>query len=170
VRFVVGRIGKPHGIRGDVTVEPRTDEPERRFAEDEILLVAGEDRTLRVTESTWYAGRLRVHFEGVDSRDQAEGLRGLILEVERDEDAATGDPDEFYDSALIGCTAVLPDGSSAGQVTAVIHLPAQDLLAVTDEQGRESLIPFVREIVPLLDLAARRIDIDPPPGLMEGGR
>lgn len=169
MRFVVGRIGKPHGIRGDVTVEPRTDEPERRFAEDEILLVAGEDRTLRVTQSSFHAGRLRVHFQGVDSRDEAEGLRGLVLEVERDEDAATDDPDEYYDSALIGCTAVLPDGSPAGEVTAVIHLPSQDLLAVTDAQGRESMIPFVREIVPRLDLVARRIDIDPPPGLMEAG-
>lgn len=167
VRFVVGRIGKPHGVRGDVSVVPRTDEPERRFADDATLMVAGQDRTLQVAHSAWHAGRLRVHFRGVDSREQAEALRGIVLEVERESDEVPEDPDEFYDSALVGCTAVLPDGSTAGRITAVVHLPAQDVLAVTDDTGREFLVPFVREIVPRLDLQARLIVIDPPPGLME---
>lgn len=169
MRFVVGRIGKPHGIRGDVSVAPRTDEPGRRFADEAVLLVAGQDRTLQVAHSAWHAGRLRVHFHGVDSREQAEALRGIVLEVEREAEEVPEDPDEFYDSTLIGCTAVLPDGSRAGQVASVVHLPAQDLLAVTDESGREFLVPFVSEMVPRVDLAARLIVIDPPPGLMEAG-
>ena len=167
MRFVVGRIGKPHGIKGEVTVEPRTDDPERRFVPDAVLLVAGQERTLRVAEASFHAGRLRVHFAGSDSRDDAESLRGLVLEIERDPDEVPDGPDEFYDSALIGCQALLPDGSCAGEVVEVIHLPAQDLLQIRDGTGRTCLVPFVAQIVPGVDLAARRIYLDPPAGLIE---
>jgi 16S rRNA processing protein RimM len=170
VRFVVGRIGKPHGIRGDVTVEPRTDEPLERFAVDAVLLVAGQSRTLQVAQSAWHGGRLRVRFAGTESRDDAELLRGLILEVERDPDQTLADPDEFYDSALIGCQAYLPDGRRAGEVAEVIHLPAQDLLVIRDGDGPDVLVPFVRQIVPSIDLGNRRIELDPPVGLIEDAR
>ncbi len=170
MRFVVGRIGKPHGVRGEVTVQPRTDDPQRRFAEGATLLVAGQERTLEILRSAWHSGRLLVHFAGTDTRDAALALRGLVLEVERDPGEVPVDPEEYYDSSLIGCQAWLADGTLVGEVAEVVHLPAQDLLVIRDDDGREVLVPFVRQIVPLVDLGARRIELDPPDGLLDPTR
>jgi len=166
VRVVVGRIGRPHGIRGAVTVEPRTDEPDERFAPDSVLLPQSGASPLVVRHSQWHSGRLLVEFDGVDDRNEAEALRGTILEVERQDDARPDDPEEFYDSALLGCAVITVAGETLGEVTEVAHLPAQDLLVVAGE-GREVLVPFVSEIVPSVDLAARVITVDPPEGLLD---
>lgn len=166
MRVVVGRIGRPHGIRGAVTVEPRTDEPDERFAPDAVLLPQSGASPLVVRHSQWHSGRLLVEFDGVDDRNEAEALRGTILEVERQDDARPDDPEEFYDSALLGCAVVTVTGESLGEVSEVAHLPAQDLLVVAGE-GREVLVPFVSEIVPSVDLAARVITVDPPEGLLD---
>jgi 16S rRNA processing protein RimM len=165
MQVVIGRIGRPHGIRGDVMVEPRTDEPEIRFApgaavEDE------QGRTLIVESSGLHSGRLRVKFLGIDDRDGAEGLRGRILHIERADDARPDDPDEFYDTELIGMRAILLEGSEVGVVRDVLHLPGQDLLAI-DHDGREVLVPFVADFVPSVNLAARVITLTPPPGLLD---
>lgn len=167
MRVVVGRIGRPHGIRGEVTVEVRTDEPESCFAPDCSLLVNGSEKTLLVARSHWHSGRLLVSFEGVLDRNQAESLRGLLLEIERSEDAVPDDPEEFYDHSLIGCTVTLVGGGVVGTVREVLHLPGQDVLAVTLTDGREALVPFVLAIVPEVDIAARSVVIDPPPGLLD---
>ena len=167
MRVVVGRIGRPHGIRGEVTVEVRTDEPEACFAPDCSLFVNGSERTLVVARSHWHSGRLLLSFEGVHDRTQAEALRGLLLEIERADDAVPDDPEEFYDHALVGCTVALTSGEEVGTVREVVHLPAQDLLAVTLADGREALVPFVHAIVPEVDITARRVVIDPPPGLLD---
>lgn len=166
MRVVVGRIGRPHGIRGEVTVETRTDEPEDRFAPGSVLLVDSPVRQLVVDGMHWHSGRLLLSFEGVHDRTAAEGLRGLLLEVERGEDETPDDPDEFYDSALIGCAVVLDDGTPVGTIAEVAHLPGQDLLVVDRAPG-EVLVPFVEQFVPVVDIAARRVVIDPPPGLLE---
>lgn len=166
MRVVVGRIGRPHGIRGAVTVEPRTDEPDERFAPDAVLLPQSGASPLVVRHSQWHSGRLLVEFEGVDDRNAAEALRGTILEVDRSDDARPDDPEEFYDSALVGCAVVTVSGESLGEVTEVAHLPAQDLLVVARE-GSELLVPFVSEIVPDVDLEARLITVDPPEGLLD---
>lgn len=167
MRVVVGRIGRPHGIRGEVTVEPRTDEPDERFAPGSTLMRAGTDSTLSVARSHWHSGRLLIHFDGIDDRSAAEGLRGTLLEVERADDAVPAEEDEYYDSALIGCEVVTLAGEAVGIVAEVAHLPAQDLLVVARASGAEVLVPFVSEIVPEVDMPARRILIDPPPGLID---
>lgn len=167
MRVVVGRIGRPHGIRGEVTVEVRTDEPETCFAPDCSLFVNGSERTLLVARSHWHSGRLLIAFDGVADRNQAEALRGLLLEIERPDDAVPEDPEEFYDHSLVGCTVAMTDGDVIGTVREVVHLPAQDLLAVTLADGREALVPFVQAIVPQVDIAARTVVIDPPPGLLD---
>ena len=167
MRVVVGRIGRPHGIRGEVTVEPRTDEPDARFAPGAVLQVDGPVRQLTVGRAHWHSGRLLIAFEGVDDRDKAEALRGVLLEVDRAPDETPADPEEFYDSALVGCAAVDPVGALIGTVLDVVHLPAQDLLDVETVSGRRALIPFVAEIVPTVDIAERRIVVDPPPGLLD---
>ena len=167
MRVVVGRIGRPHGIKGEVTVEPRTDEPDERFAPGAVLLLDSPARELVVERMHWHSGRLLIAFRGVADRTAAEGLRGLLLHVERADDELPDDPDEFYDSSLEGCTVVLTDGSLVGVVAEVVHLPAQDLLAVRREGRSEVLVPFVEQIVPSVDLAARQIVIDPPGGLLD---
>lgn len=169
MRVVVGRIGRPHGIRGAVTVECRTDEPEERFADGAALLVATREAPLVVARSQWHSGRLLVEFEGVHDRTAAEALRGMLLEVERSDEERPGDPEEFYDSALVGCTVQTTQGARIGIVREVAHLPGQDLLVVGAEgiDDAEVLVPFVMAIVPEVDLGRRVIVIDPPPGLLE---
>ena len=167
MRVVVGRIGRPHGIRGEVTVEPRTDEPDERYAPGAVLSVDAPVNELVVDRMHWHSGRLLVSFAGVHDRNAAEALRGLLLHVERDIDEVPDDPDEYYDSALEGCTVVLTDGTDVGIVDEVIHLPAQDLLSIHTPDDRDVLVPFVAAIVPTVDVPARRIVIDPPPGLLD---
>ena len=166
MRVVVGRIGRPHGIRGEVTVEPRTDEPDERFAPGAVLSVDGPVHELVVDRTHWHSGRLLVTFAGVPDRTAAEALRGLLLHVERADDETPDDPDEYYDSTLTGCAVELADGTSIGAVEEVLHLPSQDLLVVRGPEDREVLVPFLAAFVPTVDVAGRRIVIDPPAGLL----
>lgn len=169
MQLVVGRIGRPHGIRGEVTVDVRTDDPGARFAPGSVLATDPADRgPLTVARSRWHAGRLLVAFEGVDDRTSAEGLRGTLLTVDSADLPPTEDPDEFYDHQLIDLEAVSVTGEPLGSVSDVIHTPGQDLLAVRRPSGGEFLVPFVAQIVPEIDLAGGRVVIDPPPGLIEG--
>ena len=167
MRVVVGRIGRPHGIRGQVTIEPRTDEPDERFAPGAVLQVDSHVAELVVERTHWHSGRLLVVFAGVADRNDAEALRGLLLHVDRDEDETPDDPDEFYDSTLTGCSVELPDGTRVGTVIEVLHLPSQDLLVVSTDDEREVLVPFLAAFVPTVDVGARLIVIDPPDGLLD---
>jgi 16S rRNA processing protein RimM len=163
----VGRIGKAHGIRGDVFVEPWTDAPEERFADGTVLGTEPAGRgPLTVEHTRSHSGKLVVHFQGLDDRNAIEAIRGTVLVV-----AATGrpvieDPDEFYDTDLIGLAVRTVAGAPLGPVTDVLHSPAGSLLAI-DVAGREVLIPFRREFVPTVDLASRTAEVDPPEGLLE---
>ena len=167
MRVVVGRIGKPHGVRGVVTVEARTDEPDRRFTPGAEFVVDGSARLLRVEQTHWHSGRLLLTFEGVHDREAAESLRGVLLEIDRPLDELPEDPEEFYDDALEGCSVELVSGELVGIVREVVHLPSQDLLAITRPDAPEALVPFIHQFVPTVDIAGRRIVIDPPLGLLE---
>jgi len=167
MRVVVGRVGRPHGIRGEVTVEPRTDEPDERFAPGSVLEVDAPAKQLLVERIHWHSGRLLITFQGVEDRNAAEALRGLLLHVERDEAETPDDPDEFYDSTLIGCSVELADGTTLGDVTDVLHLPSQDMLVISGPDEREVLVPFISAFVPTVDIAARLIVIEPPDGLLD---
>jgi 16S rRNA processing protein RimM len=162
---VVGRIGRPHGLRGEVTVQVRTDSPQERFAAG-AQLGAGAGRTLTVDAVRPHAGNLLVRFAGVTDRAAAAELRGVLLTVEIIELPVLDDPDEFYDHQLEGLAAVGPDGAELGTVREVMHAPASDLLVVETDRG-EVLVPFVRAIVPEVDLAGRRVVLDPPAGLLD---
>ena len=167
MRVVVARVGRALGVKGDVLVDVRTDEPDRRLAVGSVLFVADTDRTVTVASVRDHSGRLCMHFDGIDDRTAAEGLTGSLLEVERPADETPDDPEEFYDDALIGLSVVSESGQPVGFVTEVLHLPAQDVLAVrADADAPEVLIPFVAEIVPEVDLAGGRIVIRPPDGLL----
>jgi 16S rRNA processing protein RimM len=162
---VVGRIGRPHGVRGEVTVQVRTDSPEQRFAVG-AQLGAGAGHTLTVDTVRPHAGNLLVRFAGVTDRAAAADLRGVLLTVDTAELPALDDPDEFYDHQLEGLAAVGPDGAELGTVREVMHAPAGDLLVLETDRG-EALVPFVRAIVPEVDLPGGRVVLDPPAGLLD---
>ena len=166
VRVVVGRLGRPHGIRGEVTVEIRTDEPELRYAPGSSLFVEGSSKVLKVESGRVHSGVLLLKLVGVDDRNGAEALRGMIVESEVDELELPDDEDEYYDRQLVGLFA-FQDGVSVGVVRDVLHLPGQDVLSIELTDGREMLLPFISEFVPVVDVAAQRIEITPPAGLME---
>lgn len=164
---VVGRIGRPHGVKGAATVDVRTDEPDKRFAVGARLLTdSGLDLT--VASATWHNGRLQVTFEGYEDRTAVEQLRNALVSVDRPADERPEDPEEFYDSDLEGCEVVV-DGAVIGVVREVSHLPGQDLLVVATPDEREVLIPLVSAFVPQIDVSAKRIIITPPEGLLEPG-
>ena len=170
----MGRIGRPHGIRGEVTVEVRTDEPDHRFRRGARLDTvpprpgAAVPATLTVAGSRWHQGRLLIDFEEVGDRDAAEGLRNVVLMVEVDPRARPEDPEEFYDHQLTGLTAVVSGTEErVGEVTEVLHSGAQDLLVVRRDDGREVLVPFVSALVPQVDLLAGRLLVVDQPGLLD---
>ncbi|WP_309113983.1 ribosome maturation factor RimM [Saccharothrix sp.] len=166
---VVGRVAKAHGIRGELAVDVRTDSPEQRFAVGSALvgkLRDGTRRTLTVAAARNHSGRLLVRFEEVLTRDVAELLRGTLLFVSTDDLPPTGDPDEFYDHELEGLRAELLDGTVVGTVGEVVHGPAGELLVIKRESG-EALVPFVRQIVPTVDVPGGRVVLDPPEGLLD---
>lgn len=165
MQLVIGRIGRAHGVRGDLFVEPMTDEPDHRYT-DGTVLKTSNDTTLTVATSKWHSGRFVVHFAGFDDRNAAETLRGLTLSIEVDPAQSPQDPDEYYDHQLVGLNVVLADGTHVGTIGEVIHLPSQDLLTVLREGDTEALVPFVTEFVPEINLATKTVIITPPPGLL----
>lgn len=160
----VGRIGKAHGVRGDVFVEPWTDAPEERFADGAVL--TGPTGALTVESTRLHSGKLIVHFLGLDDRNAVEAVRGQVLWVCAATRPPIDDPDEFYDTDLIGLAVRTVAGAELGPVTDVLHSPAGSLLAI-DVDGREVLLPFKLEFVPTVDLAAGVAVVDPPDGLLE---
>jgi 16S rRNA processing protein RimM len=170
VELAVGRVIRPHGLRGELVVEVRTDEPDERFAVGSTLDVrkdTGEPRTVTVKAVRPHGGRLVVRFEGVADRTAADGLRGALLTVDSETLSQPADPDEYYDHQLVGLTVELAAGGVVGTVADVVHAPGGELLVVARDGGAEALIPFVRDIVPTVDLDAGRMVIDPPEGLLD---
>lgn len=169
MEFVVARVGKPHGIRGEVSVEIRTDDPVRRFVPGALLRTdpAGVG-PLTVETVRDHNGRLLLTFEEVPDRTAAEGLRGVLLLAEVDETEEGGEPDAWYDHQLVGLSARKLDGSEAGEVVGVEHGAAQDLLVLRLPDGRTAWVPFVTALVPVVDLDAGVVVLDPPGGLLDG--
>lgn len=169
MQLVVGRIGRAHGIKGEVTVEVRTDEPELRLAPGATLATEPpETGPLTIDTGRVHSGRLLLSFAGVTDRTGAELLRNTLLIAEVDPRERPESPEEFYDHQLIDCEVVTGEGTVVGRITEVAHPPGQDLLIVATPGGGETLIPFVAEFVPEVDLDQQRVVVTPPPGLLEG--
>ncbi|MFD7030437.1 ribosome maturation factor RimM [Streptomyces sp. NPDC059917] len=168
MQLVVARIGRAHGIKGEVTVEVRTDEPELRLGVGAVLqtepLSAGP---LTIEAGRVHSGRLMLRFAGVKDRTAAEALRNILLIADVDPEELPEDPEEFYDHQLMDLDVVLQDGTVIGRITEISHLPSQDLFIVERPDGTEVMIPFVEEIVLEIDLSEQRAVIDPPPGLID---
>ncbi|MEE4540864.1 ribosome maturation factor RimM [Streptomyces sp. V4-01] len=168
MQLVVGRIGRAHGIKGEVSVEVRTDEPELRLAPGAVLATdPAATGPLTIATGRVHSGRLMLRFEGVADRTGAEALRGTLLIAEVDPQVTPEDPEEFYDHQLIDLDVVTVDGREIGRIAEITHLPYQDLLVVERPDGSQVLVPFVGEIVPEIDLEEQRAVIDPPPGLLD---
>ncbi len=176
-QVVVGRIGKAHGLRGEVSVEPRTDEPDRRFAVDAVLRTEtprgsephgpGRPKQLTVRAVRWHQSRLLVTFAEIADRNAAEAARGLLLVTDVAENERPEDPEEFYDHQLVGLRVVTTDDEPVGELTAVVHGAAQDLLVIKTADGREVLVPFVSALVPEVDVAGGRVTVvSDRPGLL----
>ena len=168
MQLVVGRIAKAHGIGGEVAVDVRTDDPEHRFAAGTALATDPTDiGPLTVERVRWHSGRLLVRFSGVIDRTSAEQLRGTLLVADSATSPPAGGSDEFWDHDLVGLVAVLVDGAVLGTVLDVLHPPGPDVLVIGRDGGSEVLVPFVRDIVPAVDLTAGRVVVSPPDGLLE---
>jgi 16S rRNA processing protein RimM len=169
MRVIVGRAGRPHGIRGEVVIGVRTDEPDLRFAVGAAVAVSsdqdGTGERLTVASARWHSGQLLVAFDGITDRTAASGLTGSWLSVDSSQLPDTGDPDEFRDHELIGLNVRTSGGEPVGVVTDVLHY-GQDLLVVRRTEG-EFMVPFVKQIVPEVDIGAGLVVIDPPPGLLD---
>lgn len=174
---LVARIGRPHGLRGEVTVRAHTDDPERRFVPGTVFATeaapgTGVPRTLtlataRLHRETWLLG-----FAEIPDRTGAESLRGtrLLLGDTGAGDAQDPDEDAWYEEDLVGLSAHDPTGERIGQVSGLVNGAAQDLLVLRLEDGAEALVPFVAAIVTEVDLDAGRVVVDAPPGLLDLAR
>ncbi|GAB3266769.1 ribosome maturation factor RimM [Nocardioides dilutus] len=171
IEVVVGRVGKPHGLRGEVTVDVRTDEPEQRFAVGATLRAeppagsASPLRSLTVASTRWHQGVLLAGFEELPDRNAAESVRGTVLHATIPADSTPDDPEEFYAHQLVGLAAYDVDGTHLGEVTA-LTTGAQDLLTVRTLDGRDALVPFVAALVPEVDVPGGRLVIADRPGLV----
>ncbi len=164
---MVGRIGRPHGVRGEATVEVRTDDPDGRFRPGVVLRTDPADRgPLMITGARWHREVLLLAFAGYDSREEIEALRDTLLEVPVADLPALQDPDTYYDHQLVGLAVRLVDGTPLGEVAAVRHEGAE-LLVVRRTGGGELLVPFVRAMVPTVDVDGGVVVIDPPEGLLD---
>ncbi|WP_306190345.1 ribosome maturation factor RimM [Streptomyces sp. MK5] len=168
MQLVVARIGRAHGIKGEVTVEVRTDEPELRLAPGAVLATEPASAgPLTIETGRVHSGRLLLRFEGVSDRSAAEALRNTLLIAEVDPDELPEEEDEYYDHQLIDLDVVTEDGETVGRISEISHLPSQDLFIVERPDGTEVMIPFVAEIVTGIDLEEQRAVIAPPPGLID---
>ncbi len=173
--FLVARIGKPHGLRGEVTVQVHTDDPEGRLVPGarfatEAATGSGVPRELTVATSRLHRSIWLVGFEEIPDRVGAEGIRGTRLLL--DDDLPVEEVDEedaWYESDLVGLTAFDPAGERVGEVTELRTGP-QDQLLIRLADGHEALVPFVHAIVPTVDVAGGRVVVDAPPGLLDLGR
>jgi 16S rRNA processing protein RimM len=167
--FLAGVAVRAHGLRGEVVVDLHTDSPDVRFAPGATLTArrpGAPDGVLTVASARPHSGRLLVVFAEIADRDAAEALRGTRLVV-----SAAGlpddEPDAYHVSDLEGLRAELADGSLAGTVREVVHGPGGELLVLARDGAPDALVPFVRQIVPTVDITGGRLVLDPPEGLLD---
>ncbi|PRZ05675.1 16S rRNA processing protein RimM [Isoptericola sp. CG 20/1183] len=164
MELVVARIGKAHGLRGEVALDVRTDVPEERFTTGAVLATVPPDAgPLTVAATRVHQGRWLVQFAESSDRGSAEALRGVELVVESGE---SDEEDAWYPHELAGLRAELADGTVVGEVVGLEHLPAHDVLVLRETGGERTLVPFVHAIVPVVDVPGGRVQLTPPGGLL----
>lgn len=163
-RLTVARLGKPHGLRGEIALELRTDIPDERLADGAVLETVPASAGPLTVEYTRTAGdRWYAAFVEIPDRSAAEDARGVELVVDAED---SDEEDAWYPHELVGLRAELADGTVVGTVKGLEHLPAHDMLVVLETGGERTLVPFVRAIVPTVDVAGGRVLLTPPGGLL----
>ena len=163
MQLVVGRIGRAHGVLGEATIEVRTDDADLRFAVgNEVTLE--NSKKLIIKSSRWHNQGLLLSFEGITDRNQIEELRDQLISAEVDTSAMA--PGEYHYQQLIGSQVFLQSGDQVGVVGEIVKLPGQDLLSI-DKGGNQVLVPMVKQIIISIDVAAKKIVINPPEGLLD---
>lgn len=165
-RVLIATLGRPHGLRGELTVFLRTDEPERRFAPGASVEVGPGGRPMTVAGARWHSGVLLLTLDAVADRTAAEALRGAEVWARVPAGEVPDADGEFYDRQLIGLVVHDHTGRPVGRVASVVHNPGQDLLVV-DVAGTERLVPFVSALVPIVDLDAGRLQVADVGGLLD---
>ena len=160
MRLCVGRIGRPHGIKGEATIEVRTGEPEKRFAVGEIVSTDNHGE-LAIESSRNHNGILLLKFIGIDDRNSIENFRNCLIYSEVDVEDESTNPDEYHFQQLIGCRVELENGRDFGKVKDVMDMPAQAVLVI-QSNGKEVMVPFVKVWVPIVDIANKKIVIREP--------
>jgi 16S rRNA processing protein RimM len=166
----VGRLTKAHGLKGAIKIELYTDAPERRFVPGAVFTLQvptsspWHGKTLELIELKWFNLQPVAFFKDINDRSTAETLIKAILWIEQDPTEAP-EEDAWFDHQLVGLS-VLRDGTKVGTVARIDHMPGQDLLTVTTEGG-DVLVPFVKAIVPSVDIEAGSLIVTPPLGLFE---
>ena len=164
-RVCVGVVSGAHGVRGAVRVKSFTADPAAVARYGPLEDESGDRRlSLRVVGTA--KGVVVCHIGGIVDRGQAEALRGLRLYLPRAALPPTLE-DEYYHADLVGLKAALADGTALGQVSAVHDFGAGDTLEIQRPEGPPAMVPFTRAVVPIVDLAAGRLVVDPPPGLID---
>ncbi len=161
---LVGTVGRPHGLRGEVSVRLSTDSPERRFAVGAQVVVGG--KSFQVEGARHHQGSLLVSFVGVGDRTAAQELQGRQVWAEVPTVDASLATDEFYDRQLIGLEVQDATSKRVGSVVEVLHLPSQECLVVEIE-GMRRMVPFVTQLVPVVDIEGGYVQVADLPGLLE---
>src|SRR5690606_33362819 len=167
----VGRLTKAHGLKGAIKIELYTDDPARRFVPGAVFSLQvptsspWHGKTIELAELKWFNSHPVAFFKNVSDRTTAESLVKAILWVDQDVSESPEEEDAWFDHQLIGL-AVMRDGVRVGKVTQVEHLPAQDLLLVKTDSG-DVMVPFVKAIVPSVDIKGGSLTVTPPAGLFE---
>lgn len=166
MKLTVARIGRAHGLKGEVTVELHTDIPEERLTAGALFETEPASAgPLTVVKTRTQSGRWYVVFEEITTRELADAARGaeLVIEGEKsDEDGA------WFVHELVGLSAVKPDGTEVGKVVDLQSMPAHDLLIVKQASGERAMIPFAQDFVPEVDIDGGRVVVTPPYGLLSG--
>ena len=166
IEVTVGRFGRAVGIRGEIAVDLRTDEPGRRFFPGAKLLLGATGRKVEIAGVRWNRGRLAVTLVGYPDRTAVEALTGQLLHARVPASERPSEPEEYFDRQLVGLAVLSHDGTRVGTVTEVAHLPAQDVL-VCDVSGEERMVPFVQALVPVVDVDAGNVRLADVAGLLE---
>ena len=163
MQLVVGRIGRAHGVLGEATIEVRTDDADLRFAVGNAVTLENSKKLI-IKSSRWHNQVLLLSFDGITDRNQIEELRDQLISTEVDTSAMA--PGEYHYQQLIGSQVFLQSGDQVGVVGEIVKLPGQDLLSV-DKGGSQVLVPMVKQIIISIDVAAKKIVINPPEGLLD---
>lgn len=165
----IGEIARAHGLRGEVRVTPLTDQPERFERVTECVLwdaTRDERETRRITTARPHGDAILVTFAGCESPEDARALVGRLIALPRSEALPAGEG-RFYPWQLEGARVTTEEGRLVGHIRGIEHAGAQDLWIVAGDHGREHLVPAVPDIVIDVDVAAGRVVIRPPDGLLE---